>query len=97
MIFLDWKKDSWFSRNGSILVYDKLEHFFIGIIGSFILHFFFADWLLLLIGFIAAFLWEIKDGLLPYDEQGNIEGFSWKDLLAGIAGIVIGLLISGIF
>lgn len=94
MIFLDWKKDSWFSKNGSLLVYDKLEHSLLGIIGAFILQFFFADWLLLLIGFIAAFLWEIKDGLLPYDEQGNIEGFSWKDLLAGIAGIIIGLLIT---
>lgn len=80
-----------------MLVYDKMEHFLLGIIGAFILQFFLADWFVLLIGFIAAFLWEIKDGLLPYDEQGNIEGFSWKDLIAGIFGVVLWLLIARMF
>jgi len=94
MVFLDWHKDRWMSRNGSIFIYDKLEHFILGILGAAILCLFLGTWLVFLFGILASVLWEIKDGLLPYNEQGNIEGFSWKDLLAGIAGIIIGLLIT---
>ena len=31
-----WRQDSFFSRNGTVLVYDKLEHFLLGFTGMLI-------------------------------------------------------------
>ncbi len=84
--FLPWNQDRWKSTNGHILKYDKLEHFI-------------RDFIVLLAGallfglngavlggwFLFIVLWEVKDGLRPYDGK-NIEGFSWKDMLAGLMG-----------
>lgn len=35
-------------------------------------------------------LWEVKDGLVPYEKYGEIggDGFSYKDLLWSAAGVV---------
>lgn len=95
MKFLPWKEDRWLSKNGSIIVYDKLEH----LAGSFILCTLIAwpfgpGW-----GAGAAMalglLWELKDGFQPYDRKtGAIEGFSWKDLIADAAGVLLGLWVN---
>ena len=93
MKFLKWKDDKFFSKNGSILPYDKLEHLFREAIISIILAYFgvtlIASWILVQAFGIA---WEIKDGLIPYKDD-LIEGFSWKDLIANNVGLIVGNLI----
>ena len=89
-----WARDSWLSRGGLVLTYDKLEHFLTYLGLTFI-----GFWLridstipiLLMIGI----LWEIKDALLPYEKVGfwGGDGFSWKDLMANIAGIAVGYVL----
>jgi len=37
--------------------------------------------------------WEIKDGIKAPDSHGNVQGFSWKDLIADFAGIIGGYLL----
>ena len=86
MKFIPWRRDEWFSKQGSILPWDKVEHFLLGIIGYLLLFY--------LIGFdgmqcftiliIAAIVWEIRDGF--------ITGFSWKDLIASAAGLFVSLI-----
>jgi len=89
MKFIPWKDDNWLSREGSLLPYDKLEHFLISLLGFSILIFliFLTPVQAIAIGIFAAALWEIKDGVFFY-------GFSWKDLIAGIAGLLTGFLIT---
>ncbi|MDQ7052701.1 MAG: hypothetical protein Q9P14_07365 [candidate division KSB1 bacterium] len=88
-----WARDSWLSRGGLILTYDKLEHFLTYLsltsIGT-LLQFDKTIPALILIGI----LWEIKDALLPYEKAGfwGGDGFSWKDLLANFAGIALGFI-----
>ena len=90
MKFIPWRRDEWFSKQGSILPWDKVEHFLLGIIGYLLLFY--------LIGFdgmqcftiliSAAIVWEIRDGF--------ITGFSWKDLIAGLSGMTCGFVIASI-
>lgn len=95
MKFLDWRDDRWLSRNGNILPYDKLEHFLSYALAMFILIYWIelSPITSLIILELLGIAWEIKDGLVPYNDKGNIEGFSWKDLIANN----VGLLIGGIF
>jgi hypothetical protein len=96
MKFLNWSNDKWLSKNGSILPYDKLEHFLLAIFGVIlgIFIFNFPIFPVVLVLEILAILWEIKDGIVPYDkEKGLMEGFSWKDLIADNMGILLGILI----
>lgn len=95
MKFLPWKEDRWLSKNGSMIVFDKIEH----LVGSFILCTFiswpFGPWWGAGITFGAGLLWEVKDGYYPYDRRtGAIEGFSWKDIIADVAGVMTGLWIN---
>jgi len=92
--FLPWHLDKWLSQQGSLLVYDKLEHFLLALIGVFIFNRVFK-WSLrtsIIVALLLGIGWEIKDGVLPYDwERGLIQGFSWKDLIADAAGIITGV------
>ncbi len=88
--FLPWDKDKWLSKQGTILPYDKLEHFLLSLFGVVI------GILLLKINPVTVVLiitllgigWEIKDGLIA-----NGQGFSWKDLIFNLAGIGVGYFI----
>lgn len=91
--FLEWHLDEWFSRQGSFLPHDKLEHFLLALIGMavFLLMFKWSLRKSVLIAVLLSIGWEIKDGVFPYDWQlGLIQGFSWKDLVADVAGISLG-------
>lgn len=94
MKFLKWSDDKWLSKNSSILPYDKLEHLILGALGMFIGIYWIGFSVLtsLIILEILGIAWEIKDGLVPYNKKGNIEGFSWKDLIADNVGFLVGYL-----
>lgn len=85
MKFIPWKQDNWLSREGTFLPFDKLEHFLSGLLGFLFLTLFFTPLQSFAIVFVTAALWEVRDGY--------ITGFSWKDLIAGVAGLMTGLLI----
>ena len=94
MKFLKWSDDRWKSEQGSILKYDKLEHFLLGFIGLFSTLFFFSYigfWYCLIIWESLGIGWEIKDGLFTYDGK-HIQGFSWKDLLADNYGFMAAVI-----
>ncbi|KPJ96627.1 MAG: hypothetical protein AMJ53_00070 [Gammaproteobacteria bacterium SG8_11] len=100
MKFLGWTDDKWLSKNGSIIQYDKLEHLLLAAFGSILGIFIFNFPILpvILVLEILGILWEIKDGVVPYDkEKGLIEGFSWKDFIADNAGILLGLIVGFAF
>jgi VanZ family protein len=88
-----WAHDRWLSKGGTILPYDKLEHFLIYFLAGFLLSFKFAAEIVIILLFAIGLLWEIKDALMPYEKYGwwGGEGFSWKDLIANIIGIALGL------
>jgi hypothetical protein len=92
MKFIPWHEDKWLSREGSILPYDKLEHFLLALLWMIagILLLKLNPPMAILIGVVAAIGWEIKDGLFSH-------GFSWKDLIADFAGLAVGYLIATIF
>lgn len=89
--WVPWSRDKWLSTSGAILHYDKLEHLLISAILTYVATLFmpiaFACILTLFIGY----LWEVKDGYMPYEIYGwwGGEGFSWKDLIADSVGIAI--------
>jgi len=88
MKFLPWQQDRWLSKNGSIICFDKLEHFAGSFILAWILSFFLSRFWAVGLAFGLGFFWEVKDGYYPYNRlTGAIEGFSWKDLIADMAGI----------
>lgn len=83
MKFIPWNKDKWLSKEGSILPYDKLEHFLIalGLIPFLVIYIdptFFGLLSVALVSFLIIG-WEIRDSFLT--------GFSWKDLIAGFLGM----------
>ncbi|HED09269.1 MAG TPA: hypothetical protein ENJ10_01140 [Caldithrix abyssi] len=91
--FLPWTEDKWKSRNGHLLKYDKLEHFirdFILLLSAALLFGLNAPVLGGWLAFIL--LWEVRDGLRPYDGK-NIEGFSVKDVLAGLMGGFVSIIV----
>jgi len=98
MKFLKWSEDKWLSKNGTILPYDKLEHLLLGAFG--LLSCIYLIGLSLVQSVIILELlgigWEIKDGLLP-NNTGNIEGFSWKDLIADNVGFLVGFVFVNLF
>jgi VanZ family protein len=99
MRWLAWKDDSFFSKQGTLLKFDKLEH----MLGCMILTIVMALLIDAIAGiyvFIAGFLWEMKDGLMDWEKYGwwGGEGFSWKDLIADVVGIILGyILLAGFF
>jgi len=88
--FLSWDKDEWFSTQGTILKFDKLEHLFLAVIGVLILVYLLKFELSLSFAliFLLGITWEIRDGLIK-----NGQGFSKKDLIADFVGIIIAYLI----
>ncbi len=84
-------KDNWDSRQGSIIPYDKLEHlvvWFLIYLGLYLV----SDYQTAFAGAIASgILWEMKDAVVPWEKYGWIggDGFSVKDLIADIAGILL--------
>lgn len=95
MKFKKWSDDKWLSRSGSILPYDKLEHLILGALGIFISIYWIGLSLLtsLIILEVLGIGWEIKDGMFPYNKKGDIEGFSWKDLIADNGGFLLGYML----
>jgi len=87
--FLPWEQDEWSSTQGTILKYDKLEHFLMALsgtlTGAYILKLSYLSVSLFI--FILGLVWEIKDGITK-----NGQGFSWKDLIADLMGILIAYL-----
>ncbi len=92
MKFLPLSEDDWLSKEGKLLPWDKLEHFaaaFLGVwLGISLLGL--DRELILFLAVVAGVAWEIKDGLVPYSDEGIIQGFSWKDLIADGLGIAAG-------
>jgi hypothetical protein len=86
-----FNKDKWTSQNGAVIQYDKLEHF----VGSFVLNASIEHYVSQKHGWkysiALGFVWEIKDALVPYEKYGKLggEGFSSKDMLADIGGVVL--------
>ena len=94
MKFIEWNKDKWLSKEGSILPWDKLEHFILALSGVFFICGFLKLDIIGIVGvsvltFLLGLLWEIRDGLQGY-------GFSWKDFIADILGIFIAILLLGV-
>ena len=87
MKFLSWNKDKWGSEQGSILKEDKLEHFLLAIMGTSFMLSLNLGFYALLVMFILGLGWEIYNGIVPWDKI-HIQGFSFKDLLADIFGII---------
>ncbi len=88
---LPWEKDEWLSKQGTILPFDKLEHFLIALIGV-LVGVFLLNLIPHLVIIVITFLgigWEIRDGLIT-----SGQGFSWKDLFADFAGIALGFFLS---
>lgn len=99
--YLPWSEDHWTSERGSLLRWDKPEHFLIAALGTispFLLskinylmflsgHYYVAAFFTLIIGFF----WERRNGKVPYGKTGKIEGFSWKDIIANMAGVLFAL------
>lgn len=88
-----WAQDHWLSKGGTILPYDKLEHFLVYFLAAFLLSFKLAKETVIALLCAIGLLWEIKDALMPYEKYGwwGGEGFSWKDTAANLVGIVLGL------
>lgn len=98
MKFLKWSEDKWLSKNGTILPFDKLEHLLLCAFGLLICIYVIGLSLVqsLIILELLGIGWEVKDGLVPTN-TGNIEGFSWKDLISDNAGFLAGYVFSYFF
>ncbi|MDD5062766.1 MAG: hypothetical protein PHN44_10855 [Candidatus Marinimicrobia bacterium] len=105
-------KDKWLSKeytfaHSGLLAYDKFQHFVGGmvvcIIGTFVSK-------SIAVGVICSaifwFLWEVKDGILRYEEcqyvthwpiwyNWGAEGFSWRDMVAAWLGAGMAVFIIG--
>jgi hypothetical protein len=88
-----WAKDRWLSTGGTILKYDTLEHFLVYCLGAFLFSFRFSMEAVILSLWGIGLLWEVKDAVTPHEKYGwwGGEGFSWKDKMANMIGIAIGL------
>ena len=86
----NWRNDKWNTQSGAYIKYDKAEHF----VGSFILTGALKpispkyNWA---ISFSLHLIYEFKDALCHNEDFGKWggEGFSAKDLLAGVGGIIL--------
>ena len=88
---LSWHKDKFNSSNGMFLKYDKVEHFiWMGTTTMVCEHYFpKKGWKYAIVIGLAN---EVKDSVMPWEKYGEIggEGFSSKDMLANIGGVVAG-------
>jgi len=92
--FLAWNLDDWFSTQGSVLKYDKLEHLILSMVGvlAFVYILKIEIFLSLALIFLLGISWEIRDGLVK-----NGQGFSRKDLIANFIGIIFAYYIFILF
>jgi len=87
------KNDKWWSKNGDLITFDKLEHIireavltaFLALLGA-------PVWLAFILIEAFGFGWEIRNGTKPYNPAGDIEGFSWLDIIANQIGIAITII-----
>ena len=89
--FKEWSKDSFTSRSGNILPWDKAEHVIRGfLVGLFIMTVLDGGRWYLNLGFYSLFVlgYETYNGYQPYDGK-HIEGFSFKDLVADYTGYLL--------
>ena len=91
--FKRWKEDKWLSKEGSLIVYDKAEHFILFFLVIIVGYVFLPmiemkAWtgLWILMGFGYELLWD-----------GPKTGFSLKDFIADLAGIASAHLFIGVF
>lgn len=88
-LFMEWSKDSFLSKNGTILPYDKLEHAILAFIGMLISRYVFKldgtqiFFLLWLIWNVIGILWEVYQ--LVFLKQL----IQLKDIVANNVGIVL--------
>ncbi len=88
-LFLNWREDSFLSRNGSFLVYDKLEHALLGFLGMTFSALLFAlssvqvFFLLCLIWNGIGFFWELAQCII------NRQLIQPKDIAANNIGFVL--------
>ncbi len=92
--FLPWNQDEWFSTQGTILKFDKLEHLILSVLAvTFLVYIVnFELFISLAITFLIGIAWEIRDGLVK-----NGQGFSRKDLIADFVGILLVYSIFSVF
>lgn len=100
MKILPFNEDSFLSTNGTLLPFDKLEHFlrefFLILLNPMFLKIDMTGWIIAVVAF--GILWEVKDGYFAWGNRETnpdrmIEGFSFKDLIADWFGIAAGLLV----
>ena len=91
--FLPWDQDEWFSTQGTIIKYNKLEHLLLAVLGVILLVYILnlEIFISLAIIFLIGIIWEIRDGLIK-----NGQGFSRKDLVSDLIGVLISYLIISI-
>ena len=83
---MPFETDSWTSRQGNILPWDKPEHLI-------------RDAAICLVfGYAAAllfnFFYECIDGTRPYAEGGTVAGFSLKDFVSGFIGASVVVILT---
>ena len=87
-----WSEDSWFTKQGVIIKYDKIEHAVLGGCLAVAVYAISRSWISTFVWSTTLnCLWEIKDGFLEWERFGWIggDGFSWKDFIASEVGILI--------
>jgi hypothetical protein len=105
-------KDKWFSKeytfsNKGLSSYDKFQHFIGGVVATLLLTFFFTVPLALTGSMLFWFLWEVKDGIIPWEARPVTkwpilynwggDGFSWRDMIAAWAGALSAFAVYEIF
>ena len=87
-----WSNHGWDTEAGFITRYDKVDHFLCSAVVYYSLRTIvklnkFESWLVTTLLIVA---WEVKDALFPWEKFGRAggDGFCWKDLVAGEAGMI---------
>lgn len=88
-------KDRWDSKDGLLIPYDKVEHFLSYFALTIFLSFFAGPPAVFVALLVAGVVWEVKDAIVSYRRNPfwGGDGFSWKDLLANFAGMLLGALL----
>ena len=94
-----WAKDSWRTKQGLIIKFDKIEHFLSWFVIYAVANAFLSGLYAAIIAMLTGFLWEVKDAFVPWETYGfwGGDGFSWRDFAADILGIIFAIFLSGGF
>ncbi len=107
---LRFAKDKWLSREHTfarkgIFAFDKFQHFFGSFLLSLLLFAILRDFSSFIITLGIGILWEIKDGILKWENEKNVinifgwkyniggDGISWKDIIADGIGIICSFIL----